>query len=140
MACRRLPPLSRREREILEILYALGPATAGQIGEALADPLSNSAVRTFLRIMEEKGHLAHREELGKYVYFPTTPREVAARSALKRLLATFFSGSLESAVLAHLSDPDTKLSSEELARFRGLIKPSGMQAPPTCRLNKRRTT
>ncbi|MCL2646665.1 MAG: BlaI/MecI/CopY family transcriptional regulator [Phycisphaerales bacterium] len=122
MAGRRLPPLSRREREILEILYTLGPATAGQIGEAIADPLSNSAIRTFLRIMEEKGHLAHREESGKYVYFPTTPREEAARRALKRLLTTFFSGSLERAVLAHLSDPDTKLSAEELDRLRRLIK------------------
>ena len=122
MARRCLPPLSRREREIIEILYALGPATAGQIGEVLADPLSNSAIRTFLRIMEEKGHLDHREESGKYVYFPTTPREEAARSAFKRLLATFFGGSLESAVLAHLSDPDTKLSAEELARLRSVIK------------------
>ena len=117
-----LPPLSRRERQIMDIIYAHGQATAMEILTAIPEPVSNSAVRTFLRILEDKGHLTHREVAGKYVYLPTTPREQAARSALQRVLATFFGGSLEKAVLAHMTDPATKLSPQELKRLTDLIR------------------
>lgn len=127
MARSSLPALSRREREIMDLIYAHGHATATEILSALPDPPSNSAVRTFLRILEEKGHVTHREEAGKYIYVPTTPRDQAARSALQRVLATFFGGSLEQAVLAHLTDPSTKLSPEELKRLQGLIRDAKKQ-------------
>src|SRR4029434_7907756 len=78
--------LSRRERQIMDIIYARGEATAAEVGEALPDPPAHSTVRTLLRILEEKGHLKHREDGPRYVFLPTEPREKASRSALKRLV------------------------------------------------------
>ena len=113
--------LSKRERQIMEIVYARGQATASDVLDDLADAPSRTAVRTLLRILEDKGHLAHDKHGREFVYRPTRPRQQVARSALRRLLTTFFDGSLEEAVAAHLADPTTEMSPDELARLRRLI-------------------
>jgi len=115
-------PLSRRERQIMDIVYARGEATAGEVLAALADPPTKTAVRTLLRILEEKGHLKHRQEGQTYIYKPSRPRNRAGRSALRRVLDTFYDGSLEKAVAAHLSDSAADLSAEELNRLAELIR------------------
>jgi predicted transcriptional regulator len=113
--------LSRRERQIMDIIYQIGEAAAAQVMEQLPDPPSYSAVRTFLRILEEKGHLIHRESSGKYIYRPTHPKGKAGEAALQRVVQTFFDGSLEKAVAALFSPDDAKLSREEWKRVRSLI-------------------
>lgn len=114
--------LSRRERQIMDIIYARGEATAAEVGAALPDPPSYSAVRTLLRILEEKGHLKHREDGPRYVFMPTEPRAKASRSALKRVVQTFFDGSLSSAVAALVDAEGGKLSTDELQRIEAVIK------------------
>jgi predicted transcriptional regulator len=113
--------LSRRERQIMDIVYARGEASAAEVLADLPDPPGKTAVRTLLRILEEKGHLKHREDGLRYVYRPSRPRGSAGRSALRRVLETFFDGSLEKAVAAHLADSAEGLSPEELARLAALI-------------------
>jgi predicted transcriptional regulator len=113
--------LSKRERQIMELIYARSEATAEQIAAALPDPPSTTAVRTLLTILEKKGHLTHRKESRQFVYRSTRPRQQVARSALRRLISTFFDGSLDGAVAAYMSDPKTKLSPEEIGRLRQLI-------------------
>ena len=113
--------LSRRERQIMDIVYERGQATAADVVAALPDPPSYSAVRALLRILEEKGHLTHAEDGRRYVYRPTQPRQSAARSALRQVVQTFFGGSAERAVATLLSDTDTRLSDEEWARLSRLI-------------------
>src|SRR6187399_2042692 len=115
-------PLSRRERQILDILYAKGEATAAEVREALADAPSYSAVRALLRILEEKGHLRHREDGARYVYLPTRARASAARGALRQVVQTFFGGSVEKAVATLLSEKDTHLSDADVARLNALIE------------------
>ena len=114
--------LSRRERQIMDVLYARGEASAAEVHAALPDPPGKTAVRTLLRILEDKGHLTHREEGLKYVYRPSRPRGPAGQSALRRVLQTFFDGSLEKAVAAHLGDPASELSPQELERLARLIR------------------
>jgi BlaI family transcriptional regulator, penicillinase repressor len=114
--------LSRREREILDILYRLGRASAAEVLEALPEPPSYSAVRALLRILEEKGHIRHEEEGKRYLYLPTQPRNAIASTALKNVLQTFFGGSLENAVKTFLSDTDANLSDEELDRMTQLLE------------------
>src|ERR687884_605634 len=94
--------LSRRERQIIDILYAHGRATAAEVQAALPDPPSYSAVRAMLRILEEKGHVHHEQDGPRYVYLPTIAPERAKRSALKHLIQTFFNGSAEQAISALL--------------------------------------
>lgn len=113
--------LSRRERQIMDIIYQRGEASAQEVLNDLNDPPSNTAVRTLLRILEEKGHLKHRQVGLKYVYEPSRPRGHVGRSALRRVLQTFFDGSLEKAVAAHLGDTASELSPEELARLADLV-------------------
>jgi predicted transcriptional regulator len=113
--------LSRRERQIMDIVYARGEATAAEVWDDLPDPPSRTAVRTLLRILEDKGHLRHRQEGLRYIYQPSRPRDRAGRSALRRVLHTFFDGSLEKAVAAHLGDSAATLSPDELARLAQLI-------------------
>jgi predicted transcriptional regulator len=113
--------LSRRERQIMDIVYARGEATAVEVLEALPDPPTRTAVRTLMRILEEKGHLTHRRDGLTHVYRPSRPRGRAGRSAFQRVLHTFFEGSLEKAVAAHLGDAATDLSAEELKRLAELI-------------------
>lgn len=105
----------------MDVIYARGQATALEVLADLPDPPGKTAVRTLLRILEEKGHLAHRQEGQTYVYRPSRPREHAAQSALRRVLDVFFGGSLERAVAAHLGDMDQDLSADELKRLARLI-------------------
>jgi predicted transcriptional regulator len=112
--------LSRRERQIMDIMYRLGQASATEVMEALPDPPSYSAVRAHLRILEEKGHLEHEQDGPRYVFRPTVPRERARISALEGLLRNFFDGSGEQMVAA-LLDADSDLNDEELARIAKLI-------------------
>ena len=123
--------LSKRERQIMDVVYALGQGTGGgatvnQILEGIPDPPMRGALRTMLRILERKGYLVRKpqgEGKREFVYRPTQPRGVAGRSALGRVLDVFFGGSLESAVAAHLNDPQrSKLSREELHRLAELIE------------------
>jgi predicted transcriptional regulator len=116
--------LSKRERQIMDVIYARGKATITQVLVGMPDPPMRGALRTLLRIMEEKGHLTRRQERGEFVYRPTQSRRRAARSALGRVLDVFYSGSLEKAVAAHLSDPSRakKLSPDELQRLSDLIE------------------
>ncbi len=114
--------LSRRERQIMDVLYQRGRASAAEIHAALPDPPSYSAVRAKLRVLEEKGHVRHEEEALRYVYLPTLPRERAKRSALHHMLETFFDGSAEQAVAALLDLSSRKLSEQELDRLARLIE------------------
>ncbi|MHA3770496.1 BlaI/MecI/CopY family transcriptional regulator [Verrucomicrobiota bacterium sgz303538] len=114
--------LSRRERQIMDVIYGRGEATAADVHAALPDAPSYSAVRALLRILEEKGVLKHREDGPRYVFMPTMPREKASRSALKRVVETFFGGSLADAVAAFVDAKDSKLSDEELKRIEAIIK------------------
>lgn len=118
---RELSQLSRRERQIMEIIYSRGEATATVVLENLADAPTRVSVRTLLRILEEKGHLRHGKKGREFVYYPTQQREHAGKSAFQRVLATFFEGSLERAVASHLSDPEAEISSNELKRLSALI-------------------
>jgi predicted transcriptional regulator len=113
--------LSRRERQIMEVVYRSGRTTAGEVLEGLPDPPSYSAVRALLKILEGKGHLRHLLEDGRYVWLPTVPRDRARRSALQSLLQTFFEGSAEKAVAALLTQSKSKLSEDELERLARLI-------------------
>src|SRR3954447_25920883 len=109
--------LSRRERQIMDIVYARGEATAAEVNTALPDQRSYSTVRTLLRILEEKGHLKHREDGPRYVYVPTRDRKAESKSALKRVVQTFFAGSLANAVAALVDTADGKMSPDELKRI-----------------------
>jgi len=113
--------LSRRERQIMDILYKLGRATAGDVVKALPGQPSDSTVRTQLRVLEAKGHVRHEEEGLRYVYFPVVPRRVVRRSALKHVVDTFFDGSVEKVVAALLGGDATKLTDEELDRIAELV-------------------
>jgi predicted transcriptional regulator len=114
--------LSRRERQIMDVLYRCGKATASEVLEALPDPPGYSAVRAMLRVLEEKGHVRHEEQGPRYVFLPTVPREKAKRSAVKHLLDTFFNGSAEQAVAALLDASAAELSREQLDRMALLIE------------------
>jgi len=113
--------LSRRERQIMEVVYRSGRATAGDVLQGLPEPPSYSAVRALLKILEGKGHIRHVLEDGRYVWLPTVPRDRARRSALQSLLQTFFEGSAEKAVAALLTQSKSKLSEDELERLARLI-------------------
>ena len=113
--------LSRRERQIMDIIYAKGEATATDVTEARPDAPSHSAVRALLRILEEKGVLKHREDGKRFVFLPTEPVEKASRSALRQVVQTFFEGSLANAVAA-LVDGKEKIPAEELKRLEAIIK------------------
>ena len=113
--------LSRRERQIIDILYAQGQATAAEVQAALPDPPSYSAVRAMLRILEDKGHVRHEQDGPRYVYLPTVAHDRAKRSALNHVLHTFFNGSAEQALSALLDESDTRLSDQELDRLAKLI-------------------
>src|SRR5690242_9574182 len=113
--------LTRRERQIMDILYKLERATVGEVLAKLADKPNYSTVRAQLRVLEEKGHVRHEEQGLRYVYMPWVPREVARRSALRHLVETFFEGSTEKAVAALLGGEVARISPEELERISRLI-------------------
>jgi predicted transcriptional regulator len=111
--------LSRRERQIMDVIYARGQATAAEVAAALPDPPSYSAVRALLRILEQKGHLRHQEEGPRYVFLPTVSRDRARRSALRNLVRTFFDGSPAQAAAALIDQAE--LTDDDMARLAELI-------------------
>lgn len=121
--------LSKRERQIMDVVYAHSEATVTQIIAGIPDAPVRGAMRTLLRILERKGHLTHRMQGREFVYRPTQPRGQAGRSALGRVLDVFFGGSLENAVAAHLSDPrrSKKLTADDLRRLANLIEQAKKQ-------------
>ncbi len=114
--------LSRRERQIMDVLYRRGRATVAEILEALPDPPSYSAVRAMLRVLEEKKHIRHEEKDLKYVYLPVVPRDKARRSAVAHLLETFFDNSPEQAVATLLNVSARDLTDEDFDRLTALIE------------------
>lgn len=122
MSKQAMQTLSKREQQIMDIIYSRGQATAGEVLENLPEPPSYSAVRALLRVLVDKKHLHHRQEGQKYIYFPTVEREQVKHSALRRVLSTFFGGSTEEAVAALLDISDKRLSDEELNRMEEMIK------------------
>jgi predicted transcriptional regulator len=122
MSEKQLDTLSRREQQIMDIIYSRGQASATEVLENLPAPPSYSAVRALLRVLEEKGHLRHKQDGQRYVYSPTVARERVKRSALKRVLQTFFDDSAEDAIVALLDISQERLSDAELKRMENLIK------------------
>lgn len=118
---KRKSDLSRREREIMDIIFRLGQATVAEVLEAMSEPPSYSAVRSTLGILEKKGHLNHRSDGKSYVYLPTADRRSARSSALDHLLKTFFNDSAADAVTALLRERGDNLSGEEIERLTELI-------------------
>lgn len=116
------PPadLSRRERQVMDIIYRRGRATASEVMGDLPDPPTYSAVRSALRILVERGHLRHRQDGVRYVYSPTVPRDAAQRTALQHLVRTFFGGSAEEVVNALVEEE--RMSEAELDRLARLIE------------------
>jgi BlaI family transcriptional regulator, penicillinase repressor len=113
--------LTRRERQIMDILYRRGRATAGEVMDDLPGKPHYSTVRTQLRILEGKGHVSHEEQGLRYVYVPAVPRRAARKSALRHLVDTFFDGSSEQVVAAVLGGEGSKISEEELDRIAELV-------------------
>lgn len=120
----KLNALSRRERQIMDILYRMERASVGEVLAQIAGRPSYSTVRAQLRVLEEKGHVRHEEHGLRYVYAPAVPREVARRSALRHLVETFFDGSTEKVVAALLGGEVARISPEELDRLARLISKS----------------
>ena len=114
--------LSRRERQIMEVIYEMGEASALEVNERLPDPPSYSSVRALLRILENKGHLRHEAERTKYVYLPTLSRAKARRSALENLIKTFFDDSAEKAVAALIDLSRSDLTNDDLERLARRIE------------------
>jgi BlaI family transcriptional regulator, penicillinase repressor len=115
------PALSRRERQIMDVLYRSGRATAAEVQAGMPDAPSYSAVRTMLRILEEKGHVRHEPDGPRYVYIPTVARDKVKRSALKHVVNTFFEGSASQVMAALVELSPRDLDDEEIARLRQLI-------------------
>jgi BlaI family transcriptional regulator, penicillinase repressor len=113
--------LSRRERQIMDVLYQRGRATAAEIHRSLPDPPSYSAVRAKLRVLEDKGHVKHQEEALRYVYVPTLAPDRARRSALRHMVDTFFNGSVEQVVAALVDRSAVDVSNDELDRLSVMI-------------------
>ncbi len=113
--------LSRREREILDVLFKQGKSSAAEVHASLPEPPSYSTVRTLLGVLVEKGHIRHDTDGKRFLYIPTRPRSEAARSALRQVLETFFGGSLAGAARTFLSDEEADLSDEELSQLAELV-------------------
>jgi BlaI family transcriptional regulator, penicillinase repressor len=114
--------LSRRERQIMDALYKLEAATVGEVMDLMADPPSYSAVRATMRVLEEKGHVSHRQDGPRYLYMPTVPRDKAQSTALQHLVGTFFGGSVEQAVMALLSLPETRMKDADLSKLAEKVR------------------
>ena len=121
--------LSRRERQIMDLLFQRGSATAGEIHAAIPDPPSYSAVRAALSVLERKGHIRHEIDRLRYVWTPRVGRDRARRNELRRVVRTFFEGSIEQAVAALLDDADLKLDDKGKARIRALIEKAEERKP-----------
>jgi predicted transcriptional regulator len=116
------PDVSRRARQILDALYKAGRATVADVQQAMPNAPGYSAVRTLLRILEEKGHVRHEQDGTRYVYMPTVTREKAKRSALRHLLNTFFEGSTSQAIAALLDEDSRALSPQDVDRLTAAIE------------------
>lgn len=116
------PDVSRRERQILDVLYQARRATAADVQAAMPNAPSYSAVRTLLRILEEKGHIRHEQDGARYVYMPTVERESAKRSALRHMLNTFFEGSATQAIAALLDEETVRLPKKDFDRLKAAIE------------------
>jgi len=116
------PALTRREREIMDIVYRLGRASAQQVLDHLSDPPSYSAVRALLRLLEERGHLRHTKEGQKYMFVPSVPRSDARRKALAHVVSTFFGGSVEQTMLTLVESSRSRLSADELDRLAEIVE------------------
>lgn len=114
--------LSRRERQIMDIIYELNEATVAQVLDKIPSPPSYSSIRALLRVLEEKGHLVHKQEGPRYIYSPTLSREKARKNALKHVMKTFFDNSTEDIVAALLDISDDNLSKQDYQRIQELIK------------------
>ncbi len=114
--------LSRRERQIMDIVYAHGEASVSDVLAEILVPPARGAMGRLMSILEEKGHVRHYQRGREYVYRPTVPRSKAGPPAMRRVVDTFFGGSLRHAVAAHLAQQDTELSDEELERLAELIR------------------
>jgi len=121
--------LSRRERQIMDVLYRTGRATAAEVQTALPGSPSDSTVRTQLRVLETKGHVVHETQGNRFVYAPSVPRHSARRSALRHLMDTFFDGSRAKVVAALLGTDAGKLTPEELERIEALVRRAREDAP-----------
>lgn len=121
MATLKVHPLTRRERQIMDILYRRGRATAAEVMADLTGDPNYSTVRTQLRVLEEKGQVRHEEEGLRYVYSPAVPRRTARKSALRHLVDTFFDGSAEQVVGALLGGEGARVSEEELTRIAEMV-------------------
>jgi predicted transcriptional regulator len=121
--------LTRRERQIMDILYRRGRATAAEVMKELPGDPNYSTVRTQLRVLEDKGHVHHEEQGLRYIYIPAVPRHAARKSALRHLVNTFFEGSTEKAVAALLGGEGARLSDEELERFAALVAKARKERP-----------
>lgn len=117
-----LKNLSRRERQIMDIVYEMNEATVAQVLELIPDPPSYSSIRALLRVLEDKGHLKHTQQGPRYIYSPTLPRKEASQNALKHILKTFFDNSTEDIVAALLNISEEDLSEEEYKRLFKMIK------------------
>jgi predicted transcriptional regulator len=121
--------LSKRERQIIEILYRRGNASAAEVQEELADGSSYSAVRGMLRVLTEKGLVTHRADGAKYVFAPATPKDEAARKAIHGIVETFFAGSVEQMVATLLNEKELRVSPAELDRLASLIEEAKREKP-----------
>lgn len=119
---KRAHALSRRERQIMDVLYRSGKGTAAEVLDAMPDAPSYSAVRAMLRILEEKGHLRHEQDGPRYVFLPAEPRDQAKQSALRHLVETFFEGSVEQTVAALLNGETKNMKPSELDKLSRLIE------------------
>ena len=113
---------SRRERQIMQVIFANGKATAKEVVAAIPDPPSRTAVRTLLTILVEKGALKYKRVGREFVYSPSKSRESVGRGALKNVLETFFGGSIENLIASHFSDPESSLGEKELSRIQEMIR------------------
>lgn len=118
----KVPVLSKRERQIMDIIYQRGQATAAEVMDGLSDPPSYSAVRALLRVLEEKGHVRHKQDGPRYVFSPTVSRDRARQSVLKQVVGTFFEDSTEQAVATLLDMSAKEMSDAELDRLAELIE------------------
>lgn len=122
MSGRTAPLLTKRERQIMDVLYRLGRATAAEIMAHMPAAAGNSTIRTQLRVLERKGHVRHEEHGLRFVYVPSVPRRAARRTALKHLVDTFFEGSTAKAVAALLGGEAARVSDDELRRIADLVR------------------
>jgi predicted transcriptional regulator len=130
MSKARLTALSRRERDIMDVLFRRGRATADEVMRELSGDPSYSTVRTQLRVLEEKGHVRHEEDGRRFVYMPAIPRATARKAALRHVVDTFFDGSVERVVAALLGGDAARLTDEELTRIRQLVEDARKEDVP----------